>query len=64
MTHRLDYLFGGARDYNGTDVWSEYLRWVEERYPDLLTPVFVNEHTGLSVWAVNRDRAEALLKAD
>lgn len=64
VTHHIDYLFGGSRNYTGTDAWGEYLRWANERQPGLLTPVFINDHTGLSVWAVNRDRAAALLKAD
>jgi 4-amino-4-deoxy-L-arabinose transferase-like glycosyltransferase len=64
VTHRIDYLFGGSRNYTGTDAWSDYLRWANEHQPGLLTPVFINDQSGLSVWAVNRDRAAALLKAD
>lgn len=57
---RVNYLFGGVRNYGGIDAWSDYLDGANARYPDLLAPVFVNPRTGLSVWAVDPERAKAV----
>lgn len=62
VRHRIAYLFGNELNFAGTRVWSDYLERAQERYPELLTPVFANTQTGLSVWAVDPERAAALMR--
>lgn len=60
VERRLDFLFGGPRLYGQEDLWATYVNQVMRRYPGLLTPVFINERSGLSVWTVDRELASTL----
>jgi hypothetical protein len=62
VRHRIGYLFGNEINFAGTRAWSNYLDRAREFYPGLIEPVFFNETTGLSVWAVDQERAASIMR--
>lgn len=62
--HGIGYLFGNEHNFAGTRAWADFLDQGRKRYPGLMEPVFFNETTGLSVWAVDQERAAALMRGE